>query len=327
MKKTLILVLSLTLTLAMTLSAAAGLSNSAPEFSFSLTTPEPTPEATPRSLLSSASIGDYSIATPEPTEESSAGGLVSSYSFGDYSIATPEPAPEATPRSLLSSAPTMDYTITIPDVEIQQRALEKAPDLSDYLPDSVQSYYLDMVGTLSDNELNALASMTEAQAAELIQLRYELINDLIAAFEAYNISLRFNRITGRVIIDANLLYATDQYEVTPSGREILALAMRIYCEVLERAKYRDYISHIVIVGHTDSDGSYEYNVKLSQRRAQAVLDYVMTGECGVPDLAWVSSRLVAEGHSYDERIFNPDGTENKAASRRVELGFDLILFE
>ena len=166
----------------------------------------------------------------------------------------------------------------------------------------------------------------QAQAAELIQLKYDLINDLIAAFEAYHISLRFNRITGMLIIDANLLYATDQYEVTPAGREILALAMRIYCEVLERAKYRDYISRIVIVGHTDTDCSYEYNVKLSQRRAQAVLDYVMTGgECGVPDLAWVSSRLVAEGHSYDELITNPDGTENKAASRRVELGFDLIL--
>lgn len=226
----------------------------------------------------------------------------------------------------VSNPETSDYSIDIPEVEIQQHALESsAPNLTGYLAEDMQAYYADMVGSLSNEELGALSQMPEADAAAFVQRQYELIADLTAAFSAVGIDVQVNRITGVVAIGAELLYATDQYQVTPSGKEILRIVFQTYCDVLASAKYRDYISKILIVGHTDSVGSYEYNQGLSQRRADAAKDFCLSPECGISDPVWVASKLAAEGRSYDQLIRNADGTENKAASRRVELGFVMLM--
>lgn len=63
---------------------------------------------------------------------------------------------------------------------------------------------------------------------------------------------------------------------------------------------------IEVAGHTDSKGSAAYNQKLSYRRAQAVVDYLL--EKGVS-----SDRLKTRAAGVFENIaanFNPDGTDN-----------------
>jgi len=131
----------------------------------------------------------------------------------------------------------------------------------------------------------------------------------------------FNPYTGTARVDASLLYAVDKYEVTEAGKAVLRPLMQAYCSVLAQDKYRDRISAVTVTGHTDSSGSHEYNQTLSERRAQAVYDFCLSEECGVADSAWLAQVLTAEGRSYDELIYGPDGAEDKAASRRVEIGF------
>ncbi|MDN5203757.1 OmpA family protein [Fulvivirgaceae bacterium BMA10] len=69
---------------------------------------------------------------------------------------------------------------------------------------------------------------------------------------------------------------------------------------------------IEIAGHTDSKGSDDYNLKLSQGRAQAVKDYLVT--------QWVSEqRIIAKGYGESKPETTNDTDEGRQINRRVEF--------
>ncbi|MBU8933235.1 MAG: OmpA family protein [candidate division Zixibacteria bacterium] len=68
-----------------------------------------------------------------------------------------------------------------------------------------------------------------------------------------------------------------------------------------------------IEGHTDSDGSEEHNVTLSQNRAKAVLDYL------VSKFSIGAGQLESKGWGESKPIGTNDTSEGKANNRRVEL--------
>lgn len=69
---------------------------------------------------------------------------------------------------------------------------------------------------------------------------------------------------------------------------------------------------VVVVGHTDSEGSNEYNQQLSQRRAQAVTDYFGSKNVN-------HDRLAALGKGEAEPIADNRTEAGRRANRRVEL--------
>jgi outer membrane protein OmpA-like peptidoglycan-associated protein len=69
---------------------------------------------------------------------------------------------------------------------------------------------------------------------------------------------------------------------------------------------------IEIAGHTDSKGTDDYNLNLSQGRAQAVVDYLI-GQ-GIE-----SYRLVARGYGETVPLESNDTDEGRAFNRRVEF--------
>jgi len=69
---------------------------------------------------------------------------------------------------------------------------------------------------------------------------------------------------------------------------------------------------VEIGGHTDSDGSESYNQRLSQARAQSVVDYLL-------DASVVEDRLEAKGYGEVEPIAPNDSKENKQLNRRTEF--------
>jgi len=81
-------------------------------------------------------------------------------------------------------------------------------------------------------------------------------------------------------------------------------------------KYSNY--KVIIVGYTDSIGSEEYNLKLSERRAKAVYDYLV-------DNGIDANRLTSLGKGEANPVApntNPDGSDNpegRAKNRRVEF--------
>ena len=68
--------------------------------------------------------------------------------------------------------------------------------------------------------------------------------------------------------------------------------------------------HVEIQGHTDSIGSVNYNLNLSQRRAEAVKDYLVSK--GVSP-----SNLTAKGYGKAKPIVSNDTAEGRAQNRRV----------
>jgi len=72
-------------------------------------------------------------------------------------------------------------------------------------------------------------------------------------------------------------------------------------------------SFVDVFAHTDTSGSPQVNLALSQRRATAVATY-LAGH-GV-----AKARIAAKGYGESAPLYNPDVSEDqKAANRRVEI--------
>lgn len=74
----------------------------------------------------------------------------------------------------------------------------------------------------------------------------------------------------KITLQAEVLFAFDKSELTDEGKEILDT------EVTEKMKAHPEVELVLITGHTDRIGSDNYNQKLSERRAVAVNDYLMS---------------------------------------------------
>ncbi|MDY6849870.1 MAG: OmpA family protein [Thermodesulfobacteriota bacterium] len=83
-------------------------------------------------------------------------------------------------------------------------------------------------------------------------------------------------------------------------------------------KHRD-VPYILVAGHTDSLGSESYNRDLSMRRAQAVVDYLVS-EHGVD-----RKRLVARGYGETQPVADNSTAEGRYQNRRVETICCMVL--
>jgi OOP family OmpA-OmpF porin len=71
--------------------------------------------------------------------------------------------------------------------------------------------------------------------------------------------------------------------------------------------------NLLVVGHTDNEGAFEYNMNLSQNRAQSVVDELSAKYEVSPE------RLVPVGVSYASPVSTNATAEGQALNRRVEL--------
>ncbi len=72
-------------------------------------------------------------------------------------------------------------------------------------------------------------------------------------------------------------------------------------------------SHVVIEGHTDSQGRAQINKKLSQERAQAVRDYLVD-EAGVDP-----GRISVIGYGAERPVATNENADGRALNRRIEI--------
>ncbi len=169
----------------------------------------------------------------------------------------------------------------------------------------------------------ALGSQQQ-QIDDLLGVRTSIIRELSQALSRASISANVDSNTGDIVLDSQLMFETGRDLIVAAGQDQLRRLIPVYLEVLLRPEYRDYVAEIIIEGHTDSAGSYVFNLELSQRRALNVATFCleMPGLTGA-QRTLLESILTAKGRSYADRIYNADGTENMQASRRVEIKFRL----
>src|SRR3546814_2700357 len=96
---------------------------------------------------------------------------------------------------------------------------------------------------------------------------------------------------------SGITFATDQSAIQPQFRPVLDDVAKVL---------KDYPStYIDVYGHTDSTGSDVYNQSLSERRAQAVADYLSVN--GVQ-----SARVATRGFGETQPIASNTTEEGKA---------------
>jgi outer membrane protein OmpA-like peptidoglycan-associated protein len=108
-----------------------------------------------------------------------------------------------------------------------------------------------------------------------------------------------------VAIPGNALFGHDSSELGPESIPMLEKIADL------RRRFPDYI--MGIIGHTDSTGSPDYNMRLSQRRADAVKEWLVRRYNMNP------AKLETMGRGSQELLVSGGNVEDQAPNRRVEV--------
>lgn len=169
---------------------------------------------------------------------------------------------------------------------------------------------------------------TKAQLEELsgmVGVKYEIIEALNKEFVDSKLSVLIDEQTGAITFDSSILFAYDDYSISSEGAEFLSKFIPKYISVLLNDQFKEYISEIIIEGHTDTNGSYMYNLNLSQQRAFSVASYCLDEQKKILDIDSINSLrniLTANGRSYSDPVYKNEQIDMNA-SRRVVFKFRL----
>lgn len=103
---------------------------------------------------------------------------------------------------------------------------------------------------------------------------------------------------------SGVYFATDKYNINNASQETLNKLIGVFKE------YPD--TNILVVGHTDSVGSEDYNMTLSKNRAYAVTNYIKSN--GINE-----SRLSTNWFGESQPMHDNATAEGRAKNRRVNV--------
>lgn len=126
--------------------------------------------------------------------------------------------------------------------------------------------------------------------------------------------------------EPDVLFDTGRSNLKPQFISILNDFFPRYVAILSSDKYRSSIEEVRIEGHTSSfwmgatqDEAYFRNMDLSQSRTRTTLQHVLSLPAVKEHKQWLTGKLTANGLSSSRPRTNPDGSENREASQRVEF--------
>jgi outer membrane protein OmpA-like peptidoglycan-associated protein len=108
----------------------------------------------------------------------------------------------------------------------------------------------------------------------------------------------------KITFDSGLLFDINKYELRAASRENLTKLAAIL------NKYPD--TNILVEGHTDSTGTREINMPLSENRAKAVSDFLA-------GLSVQSARFTVHGYGPDQPLGDNTTVEGRQTNRRVDI--------
>lgn len=196
------------------------------------------------------------------------------------------------------------------DFREAERHLERAEKR---LEDRAKQELIDHEAEMAELYAEVAVARTEALAAKAEVGAYtnRARTDTAVTRVAVELAIRNSRAvnakqTGRglVLTLGGVLFDLNSAELKTKGR----LSVARVAGFLIALDNRDAI----IEGHADNTGQSDYNVKLSKRRAESILDALV--EFGVSE-----DRLVAEGYGANFPVASNDTPEGREQNRRVEI--------
>ena len=185
-----------------------------------------------------------------------------------------------------------------------------------------------------ETKLNAAMDLLDAQQIamdeqqqkleDLIGVRTKIIRDLASALTSADLKASVDSNTGDIMLESTVLFDYNSDAIKAEGQELLNRFIPVYLSVLLSDDYADYLGEIVIEGHTDTSGTYLYNLELSQERALSVVKFCLQMEqLTDKQQALLYDILTAKGRSYSDPVYDAQGNVDMEASRRVEFKFRL----
>jgi len=160
-------------------------------------------------------------------------------------------------------------------------------------------------------------NITKVKIKNLTGIRIKVIKTLKKELGK---SIQIDPKSGSIRFSSNILFNKGEYRLKEDAKQSLKAKIKKYIQtLLLNDKIREYIDQIIIEGHTDTDGSYLYNLALSQKRALEVMKFIYESDPKNEKL--YKKYLTASGRSYSDLIVDQNGKENKEASRRIEVKF------
>ena len=148
-------------------------------------------------------------------------------------------------------------------------------------------------------------AMSARNEAELARLQAEAAQQEAAQLQAELASLQAKETErGMLLTLGDVLFEVDRAELKPGA----TLKLDELAAVLKRNESAE----VDIEGHTDSTGTRAYNLELSQRRAEAVRDYLISR--GVP-----AERVSARGLGPDYPVASNTDQAGRTQNRRVDI--------
>lgn len=135
------------------------------------------------------------------------------------------------------------------------------------------------------------------------------VNELTANVQDLQVKEIGNEV--RIDLAADVLFDFDKADLLPKAEDTLSKAAAI---VKERAK-----GTVRIEGHTDSKGDDAYNMKLSERRANAVRDWFRT-KGGLSSFTFdTKGRGETQPVAPNQKADGSDDPEGRQKNRRVQI--------
>lgn len=188
---------------------------------------------------------------------------------------------------------------------------------------SEQAYQLSLLQITLQNQQSAMLEQQKRIDA-LVGVRSEIIHSLSAELAAANLRASVDETTGDIMLESTIFFDSNSKDIKESGKALLDEFLPVYLGVLMRPEYIQYIGEIIIEGHTDSSGTYESNLRLSQNRALSVAEYCLQmSKLTYSQKLLLQELMTATGRSESDLIYDEYGRENQEASRRVEFKFRL----
>lgn len=198
----------------------------------------------------------------------------------------------------------LSLAVVIIDISLKERSLQQAQ----------------VAAQKSQQEM--LHSKQEVQ--QVIGLKSEIIKELSAAFQKSKMQIEIDKQTGAIRLPGSILFDSNSTQVSTAGQSYLQQFVPMYFDTLLQPKFKDQIAGIIIEGYTDNQGTYMYNMQLSQERAFSVLSYIYSKDFPVFPTKQLSQQYVTcDGWSYNDLLYNNHGQVDQNKSRRVEFMFQL----
>jgi OOP family OmpA-OmpF porin len=117
----------------------------------------------------------------------------------------------------------------------------------------------------------------------------------------------------RVEVRDNKIVINEKVQFEFNSAKILEVSHSLLDEVAQVIKDNPQIKKLRVEGHASSEGSDDYNLKLSDKRANAVMKY-LTNQGGID-----TGMLSAKGYGEAQPIASNDTEEGREKNRRVEF--------